>query len=142
MTKKRLRQLASFFMIALSIPFIVLSTWQLIETTFGGKVSARAATPEEAVCTTKLKTLASALERASDAAAHETDEDHAHRAFAAAILPEWNDQASAETACNASPRGREAWAALLRLRRGLEGRSQKDARDVGPMRRVFETRLP
>jgi hypothetical protein len=142
MTKKRLRQLATGFMFALALPFVVLSTWQLVEATFSGKVSARAATPEEAACTAKLKTLASALERASDTAAHEPDEDHAHRAFAAAILPEWNDEGAVETTCNTSPRSREAWAALLRLRRGLEGRSQKDARDVGPMRRDFETRLP
>ena len=142
MTKKRLRQLATGFMFALALPFIVLSTWQIIDTTFGGKVTARAATPDEAACTAKLKTLASALERASDTAAHELDEDHAHRAFATAILPEWNDQAAAESACNSTERSREAWAALLRLRRGLEGRAQKDARDVGPMRRDFETRLP
>jgi hypothetical protein len=141
-TKKRLKQLASGFMIAVAVPFIAASTWQIIVAVFGVAPTARAATAEEAACTEKLRTLEAALERASDKAAHEADDAHARNAFEAAIAPEWNDEAAAEKTCSPTPRTREAWAALLRLRRGLEGRSQKDARDVGPMRRDFETRLP
>ncbi len=142
MTKKRLRQLSAIAMACVAVPFIVVSTWQIIEVVFGNAPPAKAATPEEAVCTDKLRTLAAALERASDRASHELDDARAEKAFAAAISPEWDDQASAERACDATPRGRDAWAALLRLRRGLESRSKKDARDVGPLRRDFETRLP
>ena len=141
-TKKRLRQLASGFVLVVAVPFVVASTWQLGVAVFGAAPPARAATPEEAACTDKLRTLEAALERASDRAAHEPDDAHARSAFEAAIAPEWNDEAAAEKACSPTDRSREAWAALLRLRRGLEGRSQKDARDVGPMRRDFETRLP
>jgi hypothetical protein len=141
-TKKRLRQLASGFVIALALPFIVLSTWQLTASTFGMAPAARAATGEEAACSNRLRTLEAALERASDKAAHEPDDAHARAMFESSIAPEWNDEAAVEKACDASARTREAWAALLRLRRGLEGRAQKDARDTGPMRRDFETRLP
>ena len=144
MTKKRLRQLASGFVLVVAVAFIVASTWQIIAAVFGIGVvaSTQAATPEEASCTAKLRTLASALERASDQAAHEPDDAHARSAFEAAIAPEWNDEVASEKLCSPTARSREAWAALLRLRRGYEGRSQKDARDVGPMRRDFETRLP
>ena len=141
-TKKRLRQLASGFVLVLAVPFIAASLWQLVSAVFGAAPPARAATPEEAACSAKLRTLEAALERASDKAAHEPDDAHARSAFEAAIAPEWNDESAAENTCSATGRSREAWAALLRLRRGFEGRSQKDARDVGPMRRDFETRLP
>jgi hypothetical protein len=142
-TKKRLRQLASSFVLVVAVLFIVASTSQIIVAVFGMAPPVRGtATAEETTCTDKLRTLAAALERASDKAAHEPDDAHARSAFEAAIAPEWNDEAAAEQTCSRTSRTREAWAALLRLRRGYEGRSQKDARDVGPMRRDFETRLP
>ncbi len=142
MTKKRLRQLAAGFVMLLAVPFVIVSTWQIIDVVFGGAPPARKATADEVACADKLRTLASALERASDRASHEPDDAHAESAFEEAVSPEWDDQGSAEHACATTPRGRDAWAALLRLRRGLEGRSKKDARDVGPLRRDFETRLP
>lgn len=142
MTKKRLRQLASGVVLAVAVPFIVWSTWQIVSAVYGVAPPARASTAEEATCTAKLRTLQAALERASDHASHEPDDAHAQAAFEAAIAPEWDEQGAAERACDTSPRGRDAWAALLRLRRGLEGRSKKDARDVGPLRRDLETRLP
>ena len=142
MTKKRLRQLASSFVLVVAVLFIAASLWQIIAAVFGTAPPAKTATAEEAACTEKLRTLAAALERASDQAAHEPDDAHARSAFEAAIAPEWNDESAAEKTCSPTPRSREAWAALLRLRRGYEGRSQKDARDVGPLRRDFETRLP
>ena len=143
MTKKRLRQLASSFVLVVALLFITASVWQIVVAVFGvAPVGAHTATPEESACTAKLRTLEGALQRASDRAAHEPDDAHARSAFEAAIAPEWNDEAAAEKTCSPTARTREAWAALLRLRRGYEGRSQKDARDVGPMRRDFETRLP
>lgn len=141
-TKKRLRQLASSFVLVVAVFFIIASTWQIIVAVFGVSPPAGTATAEEAACTGKLRTLEAALVRASDKAAREPDDAHARSAFEAAIAPEWNDEAAAERTCSPTARSREAWAALLRLRRGYEGRSQKDARDVGPMRRDFETRLP
>jgi len=141
-TKKRLRQLASSFVLVVAVLFITASMWQIIAAVFGTAPPAGKPTAEEAACTEKLRTLEAALERASDKAAHEPDDAHARSAFEAAIAPEWNEESAAEKACSPTPRSREAWAALLRLRRGYEGRSQKDARDVGPMRRDFETRLP
>ncbi len=141
MTKKRLRQLASGVVLAVAVPFVAWSMWQIINVVFGVAPPARASTAEEAACTAKLRTLEAALERASDRAAHAPDDIHAQTTFDSAVSPEWDDQAAAERACD-TPRGHDAWAALLRLRRGLEGRSKKDARDVGPLRRDFETRLP
>ncbi len=142
MTKKRLRQLASSFVLVVAVLFTIASTWQIIVAVFGVGPPTRTATAEEAACTEKLRTLEAALVRASDKAAHEPDDAHARSVFETASAPEWNDAAAAERMCSPTARSREAWAALLRLRRGYEGRSQKDARDVGPMRRDFETRLP
>jgi hypothetical protein len=141
-TKKRLRQLASLFVLVVAVLFIIISMSQIIAAVFGAAPPRVAATPEESACTEKLRTLEAALSRASDRAAHEPDDAHARSVFEAAIAPEWDDEAAAEKTCSPTARSREAWAALLRLRRGYEGRSQKDARDVGPMRRDFETRLP
>ena len=133
--------------------FIAASVWQIAAAVFYER-PARAAprTAEEiaseTACTARLRTLEAALDRGAEQAERATvtqpkpDESRARAAFDAALAPEWNDSASAEQLCAATPRSRDAWAALLRLRRGLEGIARKDAHEIGPLRRDFETRLP
>ncbi len=143
MTKKRARALASGLIAALAVAFIVASVSQISVTIFGtAPPPAASATPEEAACSTKLRALDAALDRASDRASHAPDEAHAREAFATALAPEWNDEDNAERACESSARSKEAWASLTRLRHGLEGRAKRDGRDIAPLRRDFETRLP
>lgn len=153
---RRARAVASGVVLVVAVAFIVASTWQITATVFHTEPArARPPTPAEAVCVARLRVLEAALDRASRAAALESrnaaaasvadraaSETRAEVAFEAALAPEWNERAGAEGACEATPRTKEAWAALLRLRRGLEGRVRKDAREIGPLRRDFETRLP
>ena len=153
---RRARALASGIVLVVAVAFIVSSTWQITDAVFYARpANERPPTPAEAECVARLRPLESALERAARAATRESWRDtaasgadrgasatRATDAFQVALAPEWNDEASAERACDATPRSREAWAALLRLRRGLEGRARKDASEIGPLRRDFETRLP
>ncbi len=140
MTKKRARWLtvAAFFVLA--IVFIVASVSQIIRAVFVASHAHEVATAGDLACGDRLKTLAVALDRASERAGR-VPEAHARATFVQALSPEWDDSAAAESACT-SARGKDAWSALLRLRRTLEGRSEKDAREVEPVRRDFEARLP
>lgn len=151
---RRARAIAAGLVLVVALAFIVLSTWQVTEAVFwAAPARAQPETPAEAACVARLRTLEAALERAGAHATsagaparpsedYSASEARARKAFDDGLAPEWNDAASAEQACGASARSREAWAALLRLRRGLEGRASKDAREIGPLRRDFETRLP
>lgn len=149
---RRARRITAIAVLVVALAFVVSSTWQIISAVFFARpVPIRAETPDEIACVSGLRRLEAALERATDRAAHATmanapilttDEAHALEAFEAALAPEWDDQASVERTCSSTTRGKEAWAALLRLRRGLEGSARKDAHEIGPLRRDFETRLP
>lgn len=136
-------------MLVVACAFIAASVWQIVAAVFYER-PARAApeTADETACAARLRSLEGALERGAAQAERatvtqpKTDESRARAAFDAALAPEWDDAASAEQLCATSPRLRDAWAALLRLRRGLEGIARKDAHEIGPLRRDFETRLP
>jgi hypothetical protein len=140
---KRARTVTARVLIVVAIAFIIASTWQVAAALFfQAHAPTGQRTDADEACNAALQKLASALDRASERAAHAPDEAQANVLFEQSITPEWNDSGAAERTCSASPRGRDAWSSLLRLRRALEGRSQKDAREIGPVRRDFETRLP
>ena len=139
---RRARAIASVSVLVVAVAFVVSSTWQIAATVFGHPPPPRVPTADEAACSARLRTMETALERGAVAAAPAPDESHALATFTGALAPEWNDQAGAESLCSSSPRAKEAWAALLRLRRGLEGTARKHAHEIGPLRRDFETRLP
>lgn len=141
---RRARSVASASVLVVAVAFVASSTWQITSAVFARPLPMRAPTADEAACGARLRTMEAALDRASLAAhpSHPTDEAEALREFDAALAPEWDDRASAERLCDTSPRAKEAWAALLRLRRGLEGVARKDAHEIGPLRRDFETLLP
>lgn len=136
MTKKRARALASGFVLVIAIGFIVQSLWQILATVFANAPVALAATPDEAACSAELRKLEVALDRASHQTVRTPD------AFTRELAPEWNDTAPAERVCTKTPHGQDAWVALLRLRHALEARGQKDLRDIEPLRRDFDARLP
>ncbi len=129
MTKKRARAIASGFVVILATLFIVSSLWQIIADVFLSGPVALAQTPDEAACRAELTKLVAALDRASITVARSPD------AFSRALAPEWNDENTAREICEKTPRGKDAWVSLLRLRHGLEGRAQKDLRDIEPLRR-------
>ncbi|HEY1955514.1 MAG TPA: hypothetical protein VGH28_07875 [Polyangiaceae bacterium] len=139
---RRARAVASASVLVVALAFVVTSVWQIADAVFGHAAPPKPPSAEEAACSARLRTMEAALERGALAAAPAADESHALAAFDGALAPEWNDQASAENQCASSPRAKEAWAALVRLRRGLEGTARKDAHEIGPLRRDFETRLP
>ncbi len=140
---KRARTMTARVLIVVAIAFIVASTWQVAAALFfQAPAPAGQRTESDEACNAALQKLAGALDRASDRAGRATDEAQANVLFEQSTTPEWNDSGAAERLCASSPRGRDAWSSLLRLRRALEGRSQKDAREIGPVRRDFETRLP
>lgn len=136
MTKKRARAIASGFVLVVAVAFIVSSLWQILVAVFASGPVALAKTPDEAACHVELVKLASALDRASAQVVRAPD------TFNRALAPEWNDAARAEEICNRTPRGQDAWVSVLRLKHGLESRAQKDVRDIEPLRRDFDARLP
>jgi len=140
MKKKQARAWMARAIIVIALVFIVVSVSQIIRAVFGAP-RAEAATTEDIACGAKLRVLEAALERASDAAAR-APETSARTTFDQAVSPEWDNPSSTEQSCASTPRSRDAWTALLRLRRTLEGRAEKDAREVDPVRRDFEARLP
>jgi hypothetical protein len=165
---RRARGVAAAAVLVVAIAFVASSAWQILAAVFYARPPhVRPPTPAEAECVVRLRSLEAALERGTDRATHATmakappepgaadpatlaaqaaeraaTEAEAHDAFEAALAPEWDDADSAKRACATTPRAREAWAALLRLRRGLEGGARKQAHEIAPLRRDFETRLP
>jgi len=135
-TKKRARAIASSAVLVVAVAFIAASLWQIVSAVFFHAPVALAKTPDEAACSAELAKLERALDRASENTARTPD------AFSRALSPEWDDAARAESACGRTERGEDAWVSLLRLRHGLEGRAQKDLRDIEPLRRDFDARLP
>jgi hypothetical protein len=136
MTKKRARAVTSGFVLVVAVSFVIASVWQIFAATFTRAPVALSKTPDEAACSAALGKLETALDRASTQTARTQD------AFSRGLAPEWNDTSSAETTCEKTSRGKDAWVSLLRLKHGLEGRSQKDVRDIEPLRRDFDARLP
>lgn len=141
MTKKQARAWMARAIIVVALVFIVASVSQIIKAVFGGGSHTEAATTEDLDCASKLRVLEAAVERASNRAAR-APEARARTVFDEATSPEWDDAKATERLCSSTTRSRDTWTALLRLRRTLEGRAEKDAREVDPVRRDFEARLP
>jgi hypothetical protein len=121
--------------------FVLSSAWQLTRAVFLNSPPSGPADPRLVRCSERLRPLASALDRAADHASAQLEAASAMRAFDAALDPEWQGIGEAERICGESPAGAEAYASLLRLRRGLEGHARRAVSDIGPLRRDFEARL-
>ena len=129
--------------ITVACVFIGLSTLQIVPAVFGMGIeplsSSPAAGPASGGCADGLRALDAALDRAASVAVAVPDphEEAAVSSFNAALLPEWNAAAvaSTEARCAREPRGREAFAALLRLRSAREQAVGKQAAEIAPLRR-------
>jgi hypothetical protein len=122
--------------------FIVITTAQLGLGVFGKTASrAGAGGAPPAACIAGISRLTPALDRALGTASPIADDSAALAAFAAATLPEWNDSQNIESACIATPEGKDAFAAVLRLRRAEEALLHRDVAELSPMRRDVEAYL-
>jgi len=98
--------------IAVAVAFIAASAVQIIPAVFGLRIEPlppAAAGSSERACAEGVRRLAVALER--------TD---AGGPGCAPAAPEWQDAPAVEQACSRSSEGRDAWAALSRLRSARE----------------------
>jgi hypothetical protein len=136
-----------------SVIFVGASAAQIIPAVFGIGIEPLPSTPAaspESECADGVRSLALALDRATEAAwsprtAHAVTmggTDHALEAFRAGLVPEWNAAASVEKACGTAREGWEAWAALLRLRRAEEQVALRGLVELVPLRRDVAAHLP
>jgi hypothetical protein len=127
--------------ITLATVFIGLSAIQIIPAALGvsrddGPIFGKAA-PLSAACVSGVSRLNAALDRgaASVVTNSAAKEDEASAAFRASLSPEWDGAAAVESACASEPRGRDAYAALVRLREAREHAARRDAVEIAPLRR-------
>ena len=138
---KRAKTVVSSVVLLVATAFVVSSAWQLTAAVFTRAPAVGPADPRLVACSEQLRPLAAALDRGADRAGLQSDPASAMRAFEVALDPEWQKAAAAERACSETAAGAEAYASLLRLRRGLEGHARRAVSDIAPLRRDFEARL-
>ncbi|HEY8088786.1 MAG TPA: hypothetical protein VIF09_13095 [Polyangiaceae bacterium] len=109
------KRIALVVVIALSVALIGASAWQIIPAVFGANVAPLPASPPGSAartCAEGVRRMAQALERAQGAAGSAS--------FGERLSPEWDAAADVQKACEASPEGEDAWAALARMRCAAE----------------------
>lgn len=122
--------------------FVLLTAWQIIRDVFDLSPEPVAVTTTDDDCSHRIRALEAALDRGAAAASRAKDEASAAKAFGDELLPEWSRTDDAEATCAREPNGTAAWAALLQLRRGLEGRARHDAVETAALRKALHERLP
>ncbi len=146
------QRVAHILIIAVAVVFIGASAIQIVPAVFGAGVrpvgSAGAGSTEDP-CTDGVRSLAIAIHRAGALAwspsaegAPPPDVDTARQAFQKGLLPQWSSEAEVERACAQSTAGLDAWAALLRLRRGEEQAVLRGLVEIVPLRRDVSAHLP
>lgn len=126
--------------LTLTTAFIVSSTWQLGRGVFGVTATNGSAPPPPA-CVAGISRLASALDRGVARASSAPDEGAALSSFASEAAPDWNDLGAVESHCEASATGKDAYAALLRLRMADESFLKRRVAELSPMRRDVDAYL-
>lgn len=132
--------------------FVVASFAQIVQAVFGVGAAplARAAPPAAGsraaagACGQGVARLSTALDRGFSAATVRDSEAAALRAFDEGVRPEWNEDAAAgvEKDCRDDARGRDAFAALLRLKLAEEEFLRRQVVELAPLRRDVEAYLP
>lgn len=143
--QKRVRSLVYGAYTAFAIVFILLSVKALVAGVFhtdGTPLGGGPATPTEKTCADGIRALTAALDRAMVAAAAKHEDAEVRAAFGAALSPEWDGEARLGEICRSEPRGADAFAALLRLRRAEEGFLGRQVAEIAPLRRDVEAYLP
>ena len=147
LAQKRATRLVHGLFLALAIVFVGVSACEIIGAAlglFGEALGAEAGPARVAAgreCGEGLRQLAAALERAALEAFTANDETTAISRFHAGLLPEWEGLQAVEARC-ADRRGRDAFAALLRLRRVQEGFVRRQIVEIAPLRRDVSAYLP
>lgn len=139
---KRARNAVIVALVVIASAFVLSTAWQIISTVFDLHPVALPSTVAEDDCAHRVRALEAALDRASAAATRAHDEASANKTFEAELLPEWSLAGDARTVCEREPNGTAAYAALLQLRKGLEGRARHDVAETGALRQALHERLP
>jgi hypothetical protein len=126
--------------------FMLLSVAQLVMGVFGVRVGSSGlvgpAPLPAGACATGLRGLDGAIGRALGAASRVGTDHEAVAAFRSALSPEWDREPDVARACEAEPHGSEAYAAVLRLRRGGEDLARRQVVELAPLRQNVSAYLP
>jgi hypothetical protein len=127
--------------VAFAAAFVVLSTRSIVWGVFALDAPPAGAASLGPACAARIAALARALDGAVAATAAARTEDDAVVRMRAALSPEWDREALDAAQCAQDPRGTDAWAALLRLRRAEERAVGRRAVDTGPIHQELEAYL-
>ncbi|HEX7664354.1 MAG TPA: hypothetical protein VF407_07590 [Polyangiaceae bacterium] len=130
----------SIAFLAFAAAFIVSSTYQLGRGVFA-TTAKNGSVPPPPACVAGISKLEAALDRGLAKASGATDEGAALSAFGAEAQPEWNDLPATQAACDPTPTGKDAYAALLRLRMADESFLKRRVADLSPIRRDVDAYL-
>jgi hypothetical protein len=126
--------------------FMLLSVGQLVMGVFGvGFDAFRLPGPAPlaaGACAGELRGLEAAIGRALGAASRAGTDEKAVTTYRSALSPEWDEETAVATTCDAEPHGREAYAAVLRLRRGGEDLARRQVVELAPLRQNVSAYLP
>ncbi|HEY4012616.1 MAG TPA: hypothetical protein VGM06_04725 [Polyangiaceae bacterium] len=149
------RRVSHGVVLVVAVLFIGASAGQIIPAVFGWgarPLPAAAVGSPERTCADGIRGLAAALDRASARASADVgaiaersasvEENVALRAFEGALGTEWKDTSRLEWTCGQSGAGSDAWAALMRLRRGHEELVVRNSADLAALRCDVTARLP
>ena len=141
MASRRGRRIVSAAFLLFAAAFIVVSTVNIARGVYGEPVASGQGPHPSAGCVAEIKVMVAALDRATAAGASARDESAALQAFAGAAKPEWDGISGTENACSATPQGKDAFAALLRLRAADESFLRRRVAEVAPLRRDVDAYL-
>ena len=139
--RRRGSRIISAAFVTVASVFVALSTLQIVPQALGlgarSLASASAPGGAGAGCAEGVASLARALDRglASASSAQTADEEAAVATLRASLSPEWSGEAQVAAACNESPGGQDAFAALLRLKLAEEHFVRNDVVEIAPLRR-------
>ncbi len=130
--------------LGLTTIFVLSSTWQLMIGTFGmgTKPLSVELDPDATACADGVRRLAGALDRGMAKASAADSERSALLAFEGSLAPEWDEEKAVAAQCESRPRGRDAFSAVLRLRRTEEGFVRRQVVEIAPVRRDVQAYLP
>jgi hypothetical protein len=137
LTSRRIRTAVYGVFVAFAAVFVVFSTRSIIWGVFAIDAE-NVLAPAGRACGEKIAGLAAALDRGVAATSAARTEPEALARMHAALAPEWDAEPEIAAACAQDPRGADAWAALLRLKRAEEGAAGRRAALTGPMHRELE----
>ncbi len=129
-----LRVILAVFL-SLATAFVLSSTYQLWRAVYDPPPGIRGDSEEAHACRSGLEGLTKTLDTSFAAAAGRTEGDLA-LAFESGLGPGWTDLAPVESACQKTPGGEDALAALLRLRRAEEAHLRRQTGEIAPLRRL------